>query len=125
MLTFVRPTSFGEWFATEAAFGTLRFDADPARDAVVRDRIVAAVLAVRAANVDGVARIADLVVDNDRLWLITESSIRPCLADLLGAEASRDAAAAVTLLTEIGGTLSALHAAGLAHGSLARRLRHR
>jgi hypothetical protein len=119
VLTSVRPSSFGEWFATDVASGTLRFDAEPGNEAVVRDRIVASTLAVRAANVDGVARIADLVVDNDRLWLITESPIRPCLADLLGPDDSHDAAAAVTLLTKIGHTLSALHAAGLAHGSLA------
>jgi len=83
------------------------------------DRAVATVTAVRRLNLPGVLRMADLVMNADRVWLITEVPAAPTLAELLAAGGSRlDPTAVALLASDTGETLDRLHQAGVAHGAV-------
>ncbi|GAA3441552.1 hypothetical protein [Planomonospora venezuelensis] len=104
--------------------GALRFDPRLVADPAARDRLVAAVVADRKLAQGGPAGllpVADLVAAHDEIWLITSDPADPTVTDLLaGAPGAPrpDAGSAAVVLVETAQTLLAVHAAGLAHGSL-------
>jgi len=98
--------------------GTLQLDPDLVAAPAVRDRVAAAVSAVRAANPPGVLRTTELVYDAKRAWLVVATLPKPTLADLLAAKHALPPGAAAGLAVDIAAALRQLHAAGLSHGDL-------
>jgi hypothetical protein len=96
--------------------GALLVDPELLATSGALDRLVAIVARVRAAAVDGVLPVLDLIEQpteaGDAIWLITALPPDRTLADL---EPGEEATAA---LRQVGQTLAALHAVGLAHGAL-------
>ncbi|MEU8619172.1 hypothetical protein [Streptomyces sp. NPDC048623] len=107
----------------EPALGALRIDRTlPVREGA-RERLKAAVLGVARLRLPGTPATVDLVVEAGEVWLITGRPPVPTLTDLLAADApgpglGPDAGSVASVLNETAQTLLALHAAGLAHGSL-------
>ncbi|MCG5212707.1 protein kinase family protein [Streptosporangium soli] len=68
----------------------------------------------------GLLPIVDLVAASGEVWLLTGHPASPAVADLLTGTGgpAPDAGSAATVLVESAQTLLAVHAAGLAHGSL-------
>ncbi|MFE3452896.1 hypothetical protein ACFXJ8_28610 [Nonomuraea sp. NPDC059194] len=100
--------------------GALRFDARAVAVPGAGERLVQAVLADRRlieGGLTGLVPVADLVTAGPEVWLLVGHSIAPVLSDLLAVPAM-DPASAAAVLVETAQTLDALHAAGLAHGSL-------
>ncbi|MEU7892728.1 hypothetical protein AB0B45_07670 [Nonomuraea sp. NPDC049152] len=100
--------------------GALRFDSRIMAVPGASERLVQAVLADRRlaeGGMSGLVPIADLVTAGPEVWLLVGHSISPVLSDLLTAPAM-DPASAAAVLVETAQTLAALHASGLAHGSL-------
>jgi tRNA A-37 threonylcarbamoyl transferase component Bud32 len=112
----------GTWWAAGTpggqTLGTLQLDPDLVALPAVRDRVAAAVAAVRAANPSGVMRTTELVYDARRAWLVVATVPKPTLADLLAVHATLPPGAASALAVEIARALRELHAAGLSHGDL-------
>ncbi len=99
--------------------GTLQLDPDLVAAPAVRDRVAAAIAAVRAANPPGVLRTTELVYDARRAWLVVATVPKPTLADLLAAADTLPDGAAAGLAVDIATALRELHAVGLSHGDLA------
>ncbi len=119
-----RVTELGTWVEATGPDGrrggALRFDSRAVAVPGASERLVQAVLADRRltdGGVSGLVPIADLVTAGPEVWLLVGHSISPVLSDLLTAPAM-DPASAAAVLVETAQTLVALHAAGLAHGSL-------
>ncbi|MGW5685615.1 hypothetical protein [Nonomuraea sp. NPDC003754] len=119
-----RITELGTWIEATGPGGSrggaLRFDSRLVSVPGARERLVEAVLADRglaAGGMTGLVPVADLVTAGPEVWLLTGHGISPVLSDLLTTPAM-DAAGAAAVLVETAQTLAALHAAGLAHGSL-------
>ncbi len=112
----------GTWWAAGTpggqTLGTLQLDPELVAAPAVRDRVAAAVAAVRAANPAGVLRTTELVYDARRAWLVVATLPKPTLADLLAAHALLPAGAASGLAVDVAAGLRELHAAGLSHGDL-------
>jgi len=109
------------WLAGTPAgqtLGTLQLDPDLVAAPEARDRVAAAVAAVRAANPPGVLRTTELVYDSRRAWLVVATPPQPTLADLLAADRPLPAGAAAGIAVDVAEALRALHAAGLHHGDL-------
>ncbi|MFI6498816.1 hypothetical protein [Nonomuraea typhae] len=100
--------------------GALRFDPGVVGLPGVRERVVGAVVADRRlaqGGSPGLVQVADVVAAGADVWLLTAAAISPSLGDLMAARAV-DPPGAAAVLVEIAQTLQALHASGLAHGSL-------
>jgi hypothetical protein len=112
----------GTWWAAGTpggqTLGTLQLDPQLVALPAVRDRVAAAVAAVRAANPSGVLRTTELVYDARRAWLVVATVPKPTLADLLATHRSLPAGSAAGLACDIAAALRELHAAGLSHGDL-------
>src|SRR5262245_62008346 len=96
----------------------LRLEPGLIAEPAARERVAAAVAAVRAANPLGVLRTTELVVDTRHAWLVVGMLPKPTLADLLAACATLPPGAAAGLAVHIANALGQLHAAGLIHGDL-------
>jgi tRNA A-37 threonylcarbamoyl transferase component Bud32 len=120
--TTLRIGACGTWWAAGTpggqTLGTLQLDPDLVAAPAVRDRVAAAVAAVRAANPPGVLRTTELVYDAKRAWLVVATLPKPTLADLLASASTLPPGAAAGLAVDIAAALRQLHAAGLAHGDL-------
>lgn len=118
----LRVGACGTWWAAGTpggqALATLQLDPDLMAQADVRDRVAAAVAAVRAANPPGVLRTTELVYDARRAWLVVASLPKPTLADVLDAVAPLPPGAASAVAVDIAAALRELHASGLCHGDL-------
>ncbi|MDR8414605.1 hypothetical protein MTP10_38500 [Nonomuraea sp. 3-1Str] len=100
--------------------GALLFDPRVVGLPGVRDRVVAAVLTDQRlvlGGLGGLIPVADVVAAGEQVWLLTAQAVSPTLSDLLNADAV-DAGGVASVLAETAQTLLALHAAGVAHGSL-------
>ncbi|MFI8242779.1 hypothetical protein ACIF83_36965 [Streptomyces sp. NPDC085866] len=120
-----RDTRFGTWHALlpdasgEPVLGALRIDQALLGPQGTRERLAAAVLATAKLRLPGLLGTVDLVAEAGEVWLLTARTPAPALADVLSADGPRpDAGSAASILNETAQTLLALHAAGLAHGSL-------
>jgi hypothetical protein len=113
----------GTWWSAGTpggqALGTLQLDPDLVAQPAARERVAAAVAAVRAANPPGVLRTTELVYDTRRAWLVVATVPMPTLADLLAANLTLPAGAAAALAVDVAAALVGLHAVGLSHGALA------
>ncbi|MFJ5973073.1 hypothetical protein ACIQI3_35495, partial [Streptomyces sp. NPDC093060] len=120
-----RDTRFGTWHALlpdasgEPVLGALRIDQALLGPQGTRERLAAVVLATAKLRLPGLLGTVDLVAEAGEVWLLTARPPAPALADVLSADGPRpDAGSAASILNETAQTLLALHAAGLAHGSL-------
>ena len=104
--------------ATRQTLATLQLDPDLVAQADVRDRVAAAVAAVRAANPSGVLRTTELVYDARRAWLVVATLPKPTLADLLDAVATLPLGAGSAVAVDTAAALRELHASGLSHGDV-------
>lgn len=115
----LRSTECGHWYLTTQR--DLRLGGalllDPAL-VTTTDRLVEELQAVRAAALPGVQPIADLVEQDDHVWLLTDAAPGPTVRELLEAGPARglDSGSAATLLNETAQTLLALHHGDVAHG---------
>jgi hypothetical protein len=118
----------GTWWAAGTpggqTLGTLQLDPDLLAAPAVRDRVAAAVSAIREANPPGVLRTTELVYDARRAWLVVANLPQPTLADLLATDLLAAAGpalppgAAAGIAVDVADALRGLHAAGLHHGDL-------
>lgn len=122
-----RAGRFGTWHALERPggeadgppHGALRVDRALLAPQGARDRLKAAVVAVARLRLPGVPATVDLVAESGHVWLIVARPPVRTIADLLREGApGPDEGSAASVLNETAQTLLALHAAGLAHGSL-------
>ncbi|MEU6275654.1 hypothetical protein ABZ871_25040 [Streptomyces populi] len=120
-----RDARHGAWHALlparpgESELGALRIDRALLTPEGTRERLAAAVLAVAKLRLPGVLGTVDLVAEAGEVWLITARPPAPTLTDLLArGDTGLDAGSAASVLNETAQTLLALHAAGLAHGTL-------
>jgi hypothetical protein len=95
--------------------GGLRLDTTRL-DQAIADRLSAVVRATRA--LPGFQSLIDQVHDGKYLWLIADTPASPTLASLFGSGAALPPPVALLIAVDIGQSLSALHAAGLAHGDV-------
>lgn len=136
----LRSGAIGTWWTASTGgghpLGMLQLEPSLVAEAEVRDRIAAAIIAVRDANPSGVLRTTELVVDGKRAWLVVATLPAPTLAELLSPPAPDGLApgaagaapapaagfapgAASGLAVDVALALRELHAAGLGHGDLA------
>jgi tRNA A-37 threonylcarbamoyl transferase component Bud32 len=112
----------GTWWAAGTpggqTLGTLQLDPDLMAVPAVRDRVAAAIAAIREANPPGVLRTTELVYDSRRAWLVVANLPQPTLADLLAAGRALPSGAAAGIAVDVADALRGLHAAGLHHGDL-------
>lgn len=112
----------GTWWAAGTpggqTLGTLQLDPDLVAAPAVRDRVAAAVAAVRAADPPGVLRTTELVYDSRRAWLVVAAVPQPTLADLLASDVTLPPGAAAGIAVDVASALRALHEVGLHHGDL-------
>ncbi|RBQ17594.1 hypothetical protein DP939_24870 [Spongiactinospora rosea] len=122
-----RPGEVGTFWEAVAPDGrrvsALRFDAALVSAGWARQRLVSVVTSDQrlvAGGLSGLMPVLDLVAAGDEVWLLAGHPAAPTLADLMetSGEAGLDPAGAVAVLTESAATLLAVHAAGLAHGSV-------
>ncbi|HEY9371075.1 MAG TPA: hypothetical protein VIU94_21995, partial [Streptomyces sp.] len=120
-----REGRFGAWYALrpgradESPLGVLRIDRALLAPQGARERLASAVLAVAKLRLPGVPATVDLVGEAGDVWLIVARPPVRTVGDLLSVGApGLDAGSAASVLNETAQTLLALHAAGLAHGSL-------
>ncbi|MFG1945239.1 hypothetical protein [Nonomuraea sp. NPDC048826] len=100
--------------------GALLFDSRIIELPGVRDRVVAAVLTDRQlvmGGLGGLIPVADVVAAGDQVWLLTGQAVTPTLSSLL-ASGAVEASGAAAVLADTAQTLLALHASGVAHGSV-------
>ncbi|MFF4501111.1 hypothetical protein [Streptomyces sp. NPDC001401] len=121
-----RDARWGTWYALRPEHddapspGALRIDRALLAPEGARERLATAVLAVARLRLPGVPATVDLVAEAGDVWLISARPPAPTLADIAAADGPRpDAGSVASVLNETAQTLLALHAAGLAHGSLA------
>jgi hypothetical protein len=112
----------GTWWAAGTpggqTLGTLQLDPELMAAPAVRDRVAAAVAAIRDVNPPGVLRTTELVYDARRAWLVVANLPQPTLADLLAAGRALPPGAAAGIAVDVADALRGLHAAGLHHGDL-------
>lgn len=100
--------------------GALLFDPRVIGLPGVRDRVVNTVMTDQhlvLGGMTGLIPVADVVAAGDQVWLLTAQAVSPTLADLL-ATAPIEPSGAASVLVETAQTLTALHAAGVTHGSV-------
>jgi serine/threonine protein kinase len=118
----LRVGACGIWWSAGTAGGQplamLRLEPHLIAEPAARERVAAAVAAVRAANPPGVLRTTELVVDTRHAWLVVGMLPEPTLADLLAACPTLPPGSAAGLAVDIADALGQLHAAGLIHGDL-------
>lgn len=120
----LRTTDCGHWYLTVDGAGTLSgallFDPALVRDPAATDRLAAIVVSVRELGHPGVLPVADLVVEDGAVWLVTVAAPGPTVGEFLedGPARHLNAGSAATLLNETAQTLTALHAEGVVHGAL-------
>jgi hypothetical protein len=120
----LRTTDCGHWYLTVDGAGTLSgallFDPALVRDVAATDRLAATVVSVRELGHPGVLPVADLVVEDGAVWLVTVAAPGPTVGEFLedGPARHLNAGSAATLLNETAQTLAALHAEGVVHGAL-------
>jgi hypothetical protein len=112
----------GTWWAAATPGGqtlaTLQLDPDLVAVPAVRERVAAAVAAIRAADPPGVLRTTELVYDARRAWLVVANLPQPTLADLLATDRTLPTGAAAGIAVDVAEALRGLHEAGLHHGDL-------
>ncbi|GAA3851281.1 hypothetical protein GCM10022403_098470 [Streptomyces coacervatus] len=120
-----RDARWGTWYALcpehgdAPSPGALRIDRALLAPQGARERLATAVLAVARLRLPGVPATVDLVAEAGDVWLITARPPLPTLEDVAASDGPRpDAGSVASVLNETAQTLLALHAAGLAHGSL-------
>ncbi|PZG17672.1 hypothetical protein C1I98_38600, partial [Spongiactinospora gelatinilytica] len=101
----------------------LRFDAGLVAAGWARQRLVSAVTSDQrlvAGGLSGLMPVLDLVAAGEEVWLLAGHPAGPTLTDLIepATETGLDTASAAAVLVESAATLLAVHAAGLAHGSV-------
>lgn len=75
--------------------------------------------AIRATNnLPGVLSLIDQAVENDIVWLISVTPASPTISQALAAGSPIPAAVSLQIAVDCGQTLTALHAAGAAHGDV-------
>ncbi|MFF3608288.1 hypothetical protein [Streptomyces sp. NPDC002463] len=121
-----REGRFGTWYALgpadagEPPLGVLRIHRALLTPSGAQERLTAAVRSVAKLRLPGVPATVDLVREAGDVWLIVARPPVRTVADLLATGApGLDEGSAASVLNETAQTLIALHAAGLAHGSLA------
>ena len=118
----LRVGACGTWWSAGTAggqpLGMLRIEPDLIAQPAARERVAAAVAAVRAANPPGVLRTTELVMDTRQAWLVVATLPKPTLADVLAPAATLPSGAAAGLAVDVANALRELHAAGLGHGDL-------
>ncbi|MFH8841870.1 hypothetical protein [Streptomyces sp. NPDC017868] len=120
-----RDGRFGTWYAlgpadsAEPPLGALRIHRALLAPSGARERLTAAVRAVAKLRLPGVPATVDLLREAGDVWLIVARPPARTVSDLLATGApGLDEGSAASVLNETAQTLLALHAAGLAHGSL-------
>lgn len=123
-----RDGRFGTWYALapaesrdadEPPLGVLRIHRALLAPSGARERLTVAVRSVAKLRLPGVPATVDLLREAGDVWLIVARPPARTVADLLAAGApGLDEGSAASVLNETAQTLLALHAAGLAHGSL-------
>lgn len=109
----------GTWSVLTGPDGALRggLRLDTTRlDQAVADRLSTVVRGVRSLH--GFQVLIDQVHDGKYLWLIGDVPASPTLGSLLASGVSLPAPVALLIAVDIGQSLTALHAAGLAHGDV-------
>jgi tRNA A-37 threonylcarbamoyl transferase component Bud32 len=118
----LRAGAVGTWWSAATAngqpMGLLQLEPSLVAEPGSRDRLAAAVTAVRTVNSRGVLRTTELVVDAKRSWLVVATRPTPTLSDLLAAAPSLAPGAAAGVAVDVGQALRDLHAVGLSHGDL-------
>ncbi|MGW4161371.1 hypothetical protein [Streptomyces sp. NPDC004788] len=119
---------FGTWYALapaenrdadEPPLGVLRIHRALLAPSGARERLTGAVRSVAKLRLPGVPATVDLLQEAGDVWLVVARPPARTVADLLAAGApGLDEGSAASVLNETAQTLLALHAAGLAHGSL-------
>ncbi|MEU6711607.1 hypothetical protein ABZ897_09005 [Nonomuraea sp. NPDC046802] len=100
--------------------GALLFDPKIIGLPGVRERVVRAVMTDQQlvlGGMTGLIPVADVVAAGEQVWLLTGQAVSPTLAELL-ATGAVDPGGAASVLVETAQTLTALHAAGITHGSV-------
>ncbi|MFF0753186.1 hypothetical protein [Streptomyces sp. NPDC004267] len=120
-----RDGRFGTWYALgpadadEPPLGVLRIHRALLAPDGARERLTAAVRSVAKLRLPGVPATVDLLREAGDVWLVVARPPARTVADLLATGAAGlDEGSAASVLNETAQTLLALHAAGLAHGSL-------
>ncbi|WP_052498981.1 hypothetical protein [Streptomyces vietnamensis] len=120
-----RDGRFGTWYALGPAdadgppLGVLRIHRALLTPSGARERLTAAVRSVAKLRLPGVPATVDLLREAGDVWLIVARPPARTVSDLLATGApGLDEGSAASVLNETAQTLLALHAAGLAHGSL-------
>ncbi len=118
----LRAGAVGTWWSAATVsgqpMGLLQLEPSLVAEPASRDRVAAAVTAVRTVNSRGVLRTTELVVDAKRSWLVVATRPTPTLADLLVATPTLSPGAAAGVAVDVGQALGDLHAVGLSHGDL-------
>ena len=119
----LRAGAVGTWWSAATAggrpLGLLQLEPSLVAESAARDRVAAAVTAVRTVNSRGVLRTTELVVEAKRSWLVVATQPTPTLADLLASAPSLAPGVATGVAVDVGQALRDLHAVGLSHGDLA------
>ncbi|MEU1227852.1 hypothetical protein [Streptomyces sp. NPDC005828] len=120
-----REGRFGTWYALgpadadEPPLGVLRIRRALLMPSGAQGRLTSAVRSVAKLRLPGVPATVDLVREAGDVWLVVARPPVRTVADLLATGApGLDEGSAASVLNETAQTLLALHAAGLAHGSL-------
>ncbi|MER5202396.1 hypothetical protein [Streptomyces sp. NPDC002825] len=120
-----RDGRFGTWYALgptgadEPPLGVLRIHRALLAPSGARERLTAAVRSVAKLRLPGVPATVDLLREAGDVWLVVARPPARTVSDLLATGApGLDEGSAASVLNETAQTLLALHAAGLAHGSL-------
>jgi tRNA A-37 threonylcarbamoyl transferase component Bud32 len=118
----LRAGAVGTWWSAEMAggrpMGLLQLEPSLVAEPAARDRLAAAVTAVRTVNSRGVLRTTELVVDAKRSWLVVATRPIPTVSDLLAAAPSLTPGAVAGVAVDVAQALRDLHAVGLSHGDL-------
>ena len=113
----LRAGAVGTWWSAATAsgqpMGLLQLEPSLVAEPASRDRVAAAVTAVRTVNSRGVLRTTELVVDAKRSWLVVATRPTPTLSDLLAAAPTLAPGAAAGVAVDVGQALRDLHAVGL------------
>ena len=118
----LRAGAVGTWWSAATAggrpMGLLQLEPSLVAEPAARERVAAAVTAVRTINSRGVLRTTELVVDAKRSWLVVATRPTPTLSDLLASSPALAPGAAAGVAADVAQALRDLHAVGLSHGDL-------
>ncbi len=118
----LRAGAVGTWWSAATAggrpMGLLQLEPSLVAEPAARERVAAAVTAVRTINSRGVLRTTELVVDAKRSWLVVATRPTPTLSDLLASLPSLAPGAIAGVAVDVAQALRDLHAVGLSHGDL-------